>query len=94
MAARILTRFIWKADTPVNIAARRVSPVAFSRTLGGIDGKVWKWSGSLTSFTACQRGSQTGCHIGSMSQEQESSSPRSPILAVRWISFTAAAMSP
>ena len=93
-AARMLTRFIWKADTPVNIAARRVSPVAFSRTPGGIEGNVWKCSGRFTSFTACHSGSQTGCHIGSMSQEHDSSRPRSPIFAARWTSFTAASMSP
>src|SRR6266852_6487731 len=58
-----------------------VSPVAFSRTPGGMVGKVWKWSGSETSLTACQSGSHTGCHIGSMSHEQDSSRPRRPIFA-------------
>ena len=87
-------RFIWKPDTLVNSAARLVSPVAFSRTLGGMVGKVWKCSGRFTSFTAFQSGSHAGCHMGSMSHEQESSRPRRPILATRWISSTAASMSP
>ena len=32
--------------------------------------------------------------MGSMSHEHDSSTPRSPSLATRWISFTAASMSP
>ena len=79
----MFTRFIWKPETPVNIAARRVSPVCFSRTPGGIVGNVWKCSGRFTSFTACHSGSQIGCHIGSMSHEQESSMPRRPRRATR-----------
>ena len=59
-AARMLMRFIWNAETPVNMAARRVRPVAFSRAPGGVDGNVWKCSGRFTSFTACQKGSHTG----------------------------------
>ncbi len=93
-AAMMLMRFIWKPDTLVNIAARLVSPVTFSLTLGGMVGKVWKCSGSPTSSTACQSGSHEGCHMGSMSHEQESSMPRSPIFATRWISATAAPISP
>ena len=83
MAARILTRFIWKPETTVKKAARRVSPVCLSSTPGGRAGKVWKCSGRLTSFTAFQSGSQTGCHIGSMSQEHDSSMPRRPSFATR-----------
>src|SRR5262249_33893567 len=75
-------------------AARRVSPTWRSRTACGSDGNVWKWSGRLTSFTAFQSGSQQGCHIGSMSQEHESSTPRIPSFATRWVSRTAASMSP
>ena len=41
-AARMLTRFIWKPAVLVKNAARRVSPVCFSRTPGGSDGKVPK----------------------------------------------------
>ena len=58
--------------------------------LGGTVGKVWKCSGRFTSFTACQSGSHTGCHIGSMSHEHESSMPLKPILDTRWTSATAA----
>jgi hypothetical protein len=90
----MLMRFIWKPETLVNMAARRVSPVALSRTLGGMVGNVWKCSGRPTSFTACQSGSHDGCHIGSMSHEHDSSRPRSPIFATRWISRTAAPTSP
>ena len=90
----MLTRFIWKPETTVKKAARRVLPVWPSNLPGGMAGKVWKWSGSRTSFTACHSGSHIGCHIGSMSQEQESSSPRSPSLAARCTSATAASMSP
>ena len=61
---------------------------------GGIAGKVWKCSGRFTSLTAFQSGSHTGCHIGSMSHEHDSSRPRRPSLATRWTSFTAASMSP
>jgi hypothetical protein len=82
-AARMLTRFIWNADTTVKKAARRVSPFCFSSTEGGRAGKVWKCRGRLTSFTAFQSGSHVGCHIGSMSQEQDSSMPRRPSLATR-----------
>ena len=57
-------------------------------------GKVWKCRGRSTSCTACQSGSQQGCHIGSMSHEHESSTPRIPIFATRRISATAASMSP
>ena len=64
-------------------AARRVSPVCVSSLPGGSAGNVWKCSGRFTSFTAFQSGSQTGCHIGSMSHEQESSMPRRPSLATR-----------
>src|SRR5215471_8376265 len=67
----MLMRFIWKPDTLVNMAERLVWPVAFSRTLGGMVGKVWKCSGRFTSFTACQSGSHEGCHMGSMSHEQD-----------------------
>ncbi len=67
---------------------------AFSRTLAGTLGNVWKCSGRPTSLTACHSGSHIGCHIGSMSHEHESSRPRRPSLATRWISFTAASMSP
>src|SRR4026208_922111 len=80
IAARMLTRFIWNAETTVKNAARRVSPFCFSSTLGGRAGKVWKCSGRFTSLTAFHRGSQVGCHIGSMSQEHDSSLPRSPSL--------------
>src|SRR6266498_3454659 len=70
-AATMLIRFIWKPLVLVKLAARRVRPVSCSRTLGGREGKVWKCNGRLTSFTACQRGSHTGCHMGSMSQQPE-----------------------
>ena len=43
---------------------------------------------------ACHRGSQIGCHIGSMSHEQDTSIPFSPIFAARCVSATAASMSP
>src|SRR5919198_1375922 len=70
-AARMLTRFIWNADTPWNSAARLASGVgAFSRTLAGTLGNVWKCSGRFTSLTAFHSGSHIGCHIGSMSHEQ------------------------
>src|SRR2546422_5179212 len=72
-AERMLMRFIWKLETAVKNAARRVRPFCWSSLPGGKDGKVWKWSGRPTSFTAFQSGSQQGCHMGSMSQEQESS---------------------
>ena len=85
---------IWNADTPVNIAARRTCPEVISRARGGVVGKVWKCSGSCTSSTAFHSGSQHGCHIGSMSHEQDSSSPFRPILAQRWISCTAQSTSP
>ena len=71
-------RFIWNAETPVKSAARFVSPCAFSRTAGGVDGNVWKLSGRFTSFTACHSGSQTGSYMGSMSHEHESSRPAMP----------------
>ena len=45
IAARMLTRFIWNAETTVKNAARRVSPVWFSSTRAAAAGKVWKWSG-------------------------------------------------
>ena len=85
---------IWNEDTPVNIAARRTWPETPSRARGDVVGKVWKCNGSCTSSTAFHNGSQTGCHIGSMSHEQDSSSPLMPILATRWISATALSMSP
>ena len=83
IAARMLTRFIWNAETTVKKAARRVRPVCFSSTEGGRAGKVWKCSGRLTSLTAFHSGSHDGCHMGSMSHEQESSMPRRPSLATR-----------
>src|SRR5205807_7611102 len=81
IAAMMLMRFIWKPATLVNCALRRRSPVRLSRTLAGIAGKVWKCNGSCTSLTAFHNGSQTGCHIGSMSHEQDSSRPLRPSLA-------------
>src|ERR671930_111532 len=75
-AARMLIRFIWNADTPVNSAARLASGVgAFSRTLAGTLGNVWKCRGRFTSSTAFHSGPHTGCHIGSMSQEHETAQP-------------------
>src|SRR2546430_10619572 len=71
-AATMLMRFIWKLETPVKNAARRESPFCWSTLPGGREGNVWKWSGRPTSFTAAQSGSQTGCHMGSMSHEQRS----------------------
>src|SRR5438477_3731382 len=71
IAAMMLIRFIWKPATLVNCALRRRSPVRLSRTLAGIAGKVWKCSGNCTSLTAFHNGSQTGCHIGSMSHEHD-----------------------
>src|SRR5437870_744050 len=76
-------KFIWKPATPVNLAVRRKAAGAFSRTLRGGVGKVWKWSGNCTSLTAFHKGSQHGCHIGSMSHEQDSSRPLRPSLATR-----------
>ena len=90
----MFTRFIWKADTTVKKAARRVSPFCFSSTSGERAGKVWKCRGSPTSLTVCHNGSQMGCHMGSMSHEQDSSKPRTPEPATRLISFTAASISP
>src|SRR5437667_4234864 len=58
-------------------------PLCTSSLPGGSAGNVWKWSGKFTSFTAFQSGSQTGCHIGSMPHEQETSIPRRPSLATR-----------
>src|SRR5205085_20727 len=86
-------RPIWNAETPVNIAAR-CTWRASVRERGAVVGKVWKCNGRSTSATACHRGSQTGCHIGSMSQEQDSSRPRSPILDTRRTSFTASSILP
>ena len=94
IAARMFTRFIWKPDTTVKNTERPTRPPYFSIVPGGKVGKVWKCSGSCTSLTAFHSGSHIGCHIGSMSHEQESSRPLMPILATRWISFTAASMSP
>ena len=91
----MFTRFIWKPDTTVKNAGRRASFGAFWRRLGSMAGKVWKCRGRSTSCTACQSGSQQGCHIGSMSHEHDSSTPRMPpIAATRRISATAASMSP
>ena len=49
---------------------------------------------AATLFTACQNGSHTGCHIGSMSHEHDNSTPRRPSFATRCSSATAAGMSP
>jgi hypothetical protein len=46
---------------------------------GEVVGKVWKCNGNCTFSTAFHSGSQTGCHIGSMSHEQESSRPFSRV---------------
>src|SRR5438552_12192268 len=94
MAERMLMRFIWNEDTPVNSAERRTRGAAFSRMPGGVDGNVWKRSGRFTSFTACQSGSQHGSYMGSMSHEHESSRPLMPVFATRCVSLTAASMSP
>ena len=56
---------IWNAERPVNIAARRICGASW-RARGGVVGKVWKCNGNCTWSTACQNGSQLGCHIGSM----------------------------
>src|SRR4029079_9210589 len=93
-AARMFNRFIWNPDSKVQHTQRTTRPPYFSIVPGGTVGKVWKCSGSCTSLTAFHSGSHIGCHIGSMSHEQESSSPLMPILATRWISFTASSMSP
>src|SRR2546426_5592188 len=68
-AERMLMRFIWKLETAVKNAARRVRPFCWSSLPGGKDGKVWKWSGRPTSFTAFQSGSQQGCHMGSIDRK-------------------------
>src|SRR5439155_11454485 len=81
----IFTRFSWKLETTLKNAARRTRPFCCSITFGGSDGKVWKWIGRFTSFTACQSGSQTGCHMGSMSHEHDSSMPRRPIRPTRYL---------
>src|SRR5204862_4583853 len=94
MAERMLMRFIWNEDTPVKSAERRTRGAALSRMPGGVDGSVWKCSGRFTSFTACQSGSQQGSYMGSMSHEHESSRPLMPIFATRYVSLTAASMSP
>ncbi len=83
MAARMFTRFIWKPET-TGEEHRAADPAGMlSMVSGGTFGKVWKCSGSCTSFTAFHSGSHIGCHIGSMSHEQESSRPLMPILATR-----------
>jgi NADH-quinone oxidoreductase subunit L len=78
-----LDPIIWNPATVVNCAWRRMFGGRLARTRGGIEGKVWKCSGNCTSLTAFHSGSHIGCHIGSMSQEHDSSRPRRPILATR-----------
>src|SRR5262249_41671200 len=68
IADRMLTRFIWKPQTPWNSAARRASGVvAFSRTLAGVLGNVWKWSGRVPSLSGrprrLPRGMPHGIHV-------------------------------
>src|SRR5947207_474914 len=79
-AARMLTRFIWKPETPVTNAARRDCPVARSSWLRGTAGKVWKCSGRSTSWTALHSGCDMGCHLGSMAHAVQHAE-RSPVLA-------------
>ena len=83
MAARMWISPIWNADTPVNMAARRTWPEVISRAIGAVVGKVWKCMGICTSDTAFHIGSHDGCHIGSMSQEHDSSTPFRPSFAQR-----------
>src|SRR3989442_6306355 len=64
IAARMLTRFIWNADTPVNNAARRVRPVGLSRAPGGVLGDVWEGSGRVTSLAGLPHGLPPACHHG------------------------------
>ena len=55
---------------------------------------MWKCTGNCISLIAAHSGSHIGCHIGVMSQEQDSSTPFMPNLATRRTSAAAPSMSP
>src|SRR5882762_6551154 len=44
-AVRMLASVIWNRQRPLNISARWVRPVYFSRRAGDTEGNVWKCSG-------------------------------------------------
>ncbi len=75
MAARMFTRFIWKPETTVKNTERPTRPGYFSIVPGGTLGRCGNAAAAARSFTAFHSGSHIGCHIGSMSHEQESSRP-------------------
>src|SRR4026208_1197329 len=93
-AVRMLASVSWNRQRPLYMSARWVGPGDCSGSCGDTDGKVWKCNGMPTSLMAAHSGSHCGCHMGSMSQEHDSSMPLKPILATRCTSATAAAMAP